>query len=93
MTPEYRDVIVAAIVFAGAVVSEIGRRQAKKATDAAQLAADRSEPTGNGFAGKVTASLERIEARTERTESRCDRIASRQDRLERMIYDHLNGPT
>lgn len=50
-----------------------------------------AKPTSNGFAGRVTDALERIETRTERTETRIDRVASRQDRLERLIHDHLNG--
>lgn len=51
-----------------------------------------AKPTSNGFAAKVTDSLDRIERRTERTESRIDRVASRQDRLEHLIHDHLaNG--
>ena len=59
-----------------------GRAAQEETAENARLAAERSEPTGNGFAGEMRAAVARIEKGQERLETR-------QGRLEDHFYDHI----
>lgn len=101
LTPEHRDVIttggqvlialfsLGGIVFGG--VLELLRREVVKAKDAARTAADRSAPTGNGYAARTEASLDRIEAVARELRVELRAIDRRHDHLARRLDRHLEG--
>jgi hypothetical protein len=71
---------VAAASAYGAWKARKAEKAAGSSKEAAQKAAKLSEPTGNGFAKKVTESLERIEKKGDRTEQLLiEHIASHAD--------------
>ncbi len=97
IAPEHRDVIttggqvlIAIVTTLGAIqvaLIQQGRRENRRILDAAQAAAERSEPTGDGFARRVEAALARVEhdlggVRSEirATNRRLDTTAERLDR-------------
>lgn len=101
------QIVVAAIGAMSLVlvaVIERGRRAARDAQQVAEEARDYAKPTGNGFAARVTASLERIEteladhrdqqnlARAEHQELRAaDRHQTEQlARVEALLRDHID---
>lgn len=62
------------------IVAAYSRWEQRKTRKSAERAVELSAPTGNGFAKKVTESLERIEAAQVRTETKIDNhIASHAD--------------
>lgn len=73
----------AAIAAVGGVAAERSRRQAKRA-------AVLSEPTSNGFAGRVIGSLARLERQGERTDQRLDEIARQVHVVGNRLTAHLD---
>lgn len=58
-------ILVALVTTVGTVLAALiqsNRKLTRRSVDAAEVAAERAEPTGNGFAEQVTTALERIEA-------------------------------
>lgn len=78
---------IVALLAVGAYNAWRTRRAEHAATQAAQRAQHAvtlSAPTGNGFAGEVKSSLERIEAKV-------DDVAQAQAATHRLVVDHLQA--
>ena len=99
LAPEHRDVIttggqiVLAILGLISVQLEANRRQTKKARRSADVAAEQTKTTGNGFAGEVRDELKFI--RRELGGIRADgraadaRMDARMDRIDNKIDRHI----
>ena len=84
LSPEGWATIGVAITTVGSVTIAQLRTKAslKKAAEKVEQVRVLAEPTGNGFATKVTDALTRIEARLER-------IDDRQGRTDQVVVEHL----